>query len=85
MIKFLKSLFSKKEALQVEENPQVPAAQLAAQPIHINISNLDNLERNKARIARLERSIELGKSTPEIKAELKARLEGLEKLKELVN
>jgi hypothetical protein len=74
MINFFKTLFKREpEAVKATTTP----VKLAAQPIHINISNIGSIERNKARIARLERAIETGKGTPEIEAELEARKKSL--------
>jgi len=79
MFKYIKSIFkNKKETIQ-----EVPQTTFAAQPIHINISNIGSIERNKARITRLERAIEIGKGTPEIEAELVARKKSLADIVEL--
>lgn len=79
MFKYLKSFFQKNP----EPVAEVPQTTFAAQPIHINISNIGSIERNKARITRLERAIELGQDTPEIRAELEARKKSLAEIAEL--
>jgi len=75
----IKSWFVKEP---VVEPAPIPSVSLQAAPIHINISNIGSLERNKARVTRLRRAIEVGKGTPEIEAELAARTEQLRKLAE---
>jgi hypothetical protein len=64
--------------------PPPPPQKLVAQPIEINVSpgSTTAIERNKARMGRLQAAIEKGQSTPEIEAELAARQKTLESLRE---